>query len=188
MPSGRVRFYIACSLDGFVAGPADDLSWLPGSDGSALPTSGPAPVDSGALEYEAFMADVGAVLMGRNTYDVVAAFEPKSEPLHYSAPVLVATSRSLDDARVRAVSGAVSEVVAAAREVAGERDVYLDGARLIRSALDARLVDELVLTVVPIVLGEGVPLFAGAKRKCLEFTGVCRYKAGMIQIHAIPAT
>lgn len=147
----RVRVFLACSLDGFIAGPNDDLSWLPppGAD------------DHG---YAAFMADVGALLMGRRTYDVVAGF---SGPWPYGeCPVLVATRRPLTAKAptVRAVEGSVAELIAVARTTAAGRDVYLDGGDLVRQGLDAGLVDELTLSFVPVVLGAGHSLFAGVTR------------------------
>ena len=195
-PDSRVRVYIACSLDGFIAGKGDDLSWLPGAEGSnptdtdgskAAPGSSPGPKDPGAVEYDDFIRGVGALLMGRRTYDVVLGFGidwPYGE-----RPVLVATNRPLDPAvpTVRAVKGSIVELVEQARQAAGQADVYLDGGNLIRQALDAGLVDDLVVTMAPILLGEGHPLFAGVTaRHRLEFTGCHRYAHGMVQLHARP--
>lgn len=147
-----VRVYLALSLDGYVAGPGDDLSFLDGFD----TTPGP-----GALPFDAFMQEVGAMLMGRRTFDVVSGF---GGPWPYgSTPVLVATHRPLGDApaSVTATRGPIADLVAQAQELAGDRDVYLDGAALSRAALEADLVDELTLTLVPRLLGGGTSLFAG---------------------------
>lgn len=180
--SGRVRVYIACSLDGFIAGEGDDLSWLPGVDG-AMPEPGP-----GALGYDDFMAGAGALLMGRRTYDVVTAL---GVPWPYGdRPVLVATGRPLDPAAetVRPVAGTIEELAAAARDAAGGKDVYLDGGNLIRQGLAARLVDELVVTVVPVILGRGIPLFAGMEQRVpLETAGHHSFGGGMVQLRYRPA-
>jgi dihydrofolate reductase len=179
MSSNRVRVYIASSLDGCIAGPDDDLSWL-------MPT-GPAPDEpTDAVTYELFMADVGALLMGRRTYDVVAAMD---HPWPYGdTPVLVATSRALEGApdTVRAVAGSIQDVIAAAREAAGDKDVYLDGGNLVRQGLDAGLVDELIVTMIPIALGAGVPLFTGTKnRHHFEFVAHHRYYE-FLQVTLVP--
>jgi dihydrofolate reductase len=176
---GRVRVYIASSLDGFIAGPDDDLSWLP--------TEAVEPEDSGgAVTYEAFIADVGALLMGRRTFEVVHGFEG---PWPYDKPVLVVTHRPLpEDAAggVQAVSGSVAEIVATAREVAGDQDVYVDGGSLVRQVTDAGLVDEWILTLVPTVLGGGHSLFAGvAERHALRVVDVHRY-GPMVQLVLAP--
>lgn len=175
----RVRVFIASSLDGFIAGPNDELDWLPtGQEGE------------GKVEdtFTPFLEQVGALLMGRRTFDVVQSFPgwPYGE-----APVLVATSRELTAPRacVRAVGGSVETMVEEAKRRAGARDVYLDGGSLIRSALDANLVDEITLTLVPVVLGAGKPLFAGASsRRRLRLIGQREIGGGLVQLVYRPAT
>lgn len=153
--ASQVRVYIACSLDGYIAGPDDDLSWLPHVDPQAQ-TEG--------VSYEAFTKDVGCILMGRQTYEVVCGF-PGDWP-YGQTPVLIATQRALEPkvSTVKAVKGSISEMVRQAQEAAQGKDVYLDGGQLIRSALDEGLVDELIITQVPKLLGGGVSLFAGLKK------------------------
>lgn len=148
----KLRVFLAASLDGFIAGPNDELDWLP-------------PHDTIEDTFTPFMAEVGALLMGRRTYDVVCS---SSEPWAYGdTPVLIATSKPLTPLRstVHAVHGTLEEVVEAARKTAAGRDVYIDGGKLIRSALDAGLIDEIALATVPVILGSGIPLFAGSKHR-----------------------
>ena len=181
----RVCVYIACSLDGFIAGADDDLSWLPGADGST--SDGEMDRDEGAVGFEEFMADVGALLMGRRTYDAVAGFG--GDWPYGDRPVLVATHRPIDAAvdSVRAVSGDIGQLVAQARDAAQGKTVYLDGGNLIRQALDAGLIDELIVTFAPIILGQGHSLFTGVtKRHALTIVGHHRY-GSMLQLHARPA-
>lgn len=176
----RVRVFLAMSLDGFIAGAGDDLSWLPDP-----PPDMPTPAD--AVTYEALMADVGTLLMGRRTYDVVRGFDV---PWPYEGKrVLVATRRPLDEnapAGVQAAQGDIAELIARARSQA-PGDVYLDGGKLIRQACAAGLVDEVVISVAPIAIGEGIPLFAGlASRYPLRLTGTSPYPAGMVQLRMEP--
>ena len=177
----RIRVYIATSLDGFIAGEDDDLSWLPDAG-----HEGPGP---GAMTYEAFMADVGAMLMGRRTYDVVLGFDVDWP---YQIPVLVASHRALDDdppLGVRRVQGSITELVAAAMEVANGRDVYIGGGGIIRQALEAGLVDELVITVAPVALGSGYSLFAGMETRVeMDVVNVARFSGGMVQLTLVPKT
>jgi dihydrofolate reductase len=172
---GRVRVFIATSLDGFIAGPNDDLSWLPKPSGES---------DFG---YAAFMADIGALLMGRTTYEIVAGFDGEWP---YPVPVLVASSRPLTPvhASVRAVAGDIGSLIEQARASAGERDVYLDGGNLIRQASDAGLIDDLTLTLVPVILGAGTPLFAGVEqRRRLELVSSEAFADGLVQLRYRPA-
>jgi len=201
--TGKVRVYIASSFDGFIAGPGDDLSWLPGADPKAAPSSdvsaaelppapgarehAGAPLQPGAVEYTAFMDGVGALLMGRRTFDVVLGFGGAWP--YGKRPVLVATHRPLgaDIPNVEAVAGTIEQLVTRAKLRAEGKDVYLDGGHLIRQALAHGLVDDLIVTLVPELLGQGHPLFAGLERRCsLEFTGYHAYGHGMLQIHARP--
>ena len=170
--AGRVHVYCGCSLDGFIAGVDDDLTWLPD------------PPDGGDGGFGTFVAGMGAILMGRRTYDVVADF-PAATWLYGDVPVLVATHRSLRSIRatVRAVQGSIDQLVGEAKEVADGRGVYVDGGILIRQALDAGLVDEVTATIVPAIIGRGVPLFAGAShRRELERLAVRALDGGMTQL------
>ena len=140
------------------------------------------------MNFEEFMSDVGALLMGRRTYDAVAAFG--GDWPYGERPVLVATHRPLDPSPpgVRAVAGDISTMVAAAREAAADKDVYLDGGNLIRQAMDAGLVDDLIVTIVPVLLGEGHALFAGVtKRHSLEFLEHHGFGGSMVQLRCRPA-
>ncbi len=180
--TSRVRVYLGCSLDGCIAGPDDDLSWLHSDSESSDGPSKGEPPPSDALDFVTFMGQVGAMLMGRRTYDVIAGMGvwPYGE-----TPVLVATRRPLATAQstVRPIAGDIAEVVAEAQRIAGEKDVYLDGGALARQALDAGLVDEMVLTYVPIILGDGIRLFDGlTTRSHWTIAGHTRMGHGMLQV------
>ncbi len=174
----RVRVYLGCSLDGCIAGPGHDLSFLdehaPDNDAG------------GGLGFEEFLAGIGALLMGRRTYQV---------PLDYDTwfygdrPVLVATHHPLPPApkggNARAVQGPIAELVAEARAAAGGKDVYLDGGDLVRQGLDAGLVDELCLTFLPVVLGRGIRLWEGLERRNdLVFAPPVMHGGRMVQVTA----
>jgi dihydrofolate reductase len=174
----RVRVYLACSLDGCIAGPGHDLSFL-GEHASEADAQG-------GLAFDEFLSGIGALLMGRRTYQV---------PLDYDTwpygdrPVLVATHGQLPRApkggRARAVHGPIAELVAEAKTVAGSKDVYLDGGDLVRQGLDAGLVDEICLTILPVVLGRGIRLWEGLeKRSDLVFDPPVMHGSRMVQLTA----
>jgi dihydrofolate reductase len=170
----RVRVFIASSIDGFIAGPRDELDWLDGRDGAE---------DT----FTPFLQTVGALLMGRRTFDVVRGFE--GEWPYGDLPVLVATHRSMQTERatVRGVGGSIRHLVDCAKTVARGRDVYIDGGALIRSALDECLVDSIVVTLIPVILGAGLPLFAGCKgRTELELRTQRALGSGMVQLEYTP--
>ena len=150
----KIQVYCAVSLDGFIAGPNDDLSWLGQPDPEVAG-------EPNTVSFATLMEQTGAMLMGRRTFDVVSGFG--GDWPYGSTPVLVATTRPLRHApkTVVASRGDIRELCEQARQAAGARNVYVDGGRLITQALDAGCIDELILTMVPVLIGRGVRLYAG---------------------------
>ena len=163
----ELTYYIGVTLDGFIAGPQDEVDFLGLSDeflgflASEFADTLPTPARAAFGVADAPLTRFDTVVMGRRTYDVVEGFGTGWP--YGDTPVLVATTRPLApiEPTVRAVSGTAGEMLAGARAVAGDRDVYVDGGVLIQQLVDARLVDELIVTVIPVDLGEGIPLLAG---------------------------
>jgi len=139
--------FIAASVDGFIARANGALDWLPGDD-----------VEEHG--YDEFMATIDAYVMGRGTFDVVLGFGgwPFAKTM-----VFVATNRPLPeglpaDARIQAVSGSPAEIVAAAADRGFER-LYVDGGKIIQQFLRAGLIQRMIITRIPVLLGSGIPLF-----------------------------
>ena len=148
MTKGHV--FIAASLDGYIARLNGDLDWL-----MKQKTDGE---DHG---YEAFMASVDGIVMGRRSFEKVLTFDDWP----YQKPVLVMTSTLSDSdvptelrERVRVSNGAPRDVMAEL-ERDGWRHVYVDGGKLIQSFLQGGLIADITLTHIPILLGKGLPLF-----------------------------
>ncbi|WMJ68963.1 dihydrofolate reductase family protein [Stenotrophomonas sp. 24(2023)] len=179
---GRVRAYLGCSLDGFIAGPDNALDWL----GADYARAGDIAAAHDYLSFDTFMGSVGCLLMGRTTYDVVAGMEAWP---YGPCPVLVATHRPIDAAppTVMPRAGALPALVAQARQLAQGRDVYLDGGTLVRQGLQAGIVDELVLTWLPLLLGAGTRLFDGLEQPHhLQFGAAAASGTGLLQVHIRP--
>ena len=176
----RVRVYMGCSFDGFIAGAGNDLSWLQvdrSSDGDLAQ-------DPGFLQFSQFMGHIGAVLMGRSTYD---AIERMGEWVYGDIPVIVATHRRLNPmvGTIRSLSGRIEKLVADAGVLAGDRDVYLDGGQIVCQALNAGLVDEITITSIPVLLARGIRLFEGLEHPHrLQFTRSAASGNGMLQVTA----
>ncbi len=153
--------YIATSLDGFIATPDGGVEWLddvPNPDGD----------DFG---FSAFMDRVDAILMGSGTYEKVLTFGewPYGKMVH----VLSERLDSVPDAlagKVRIVRGPLPEVVAdLARQ--GFRNLYVDGGKVIQDCLRHDLIDEMIISRIPKLLGKGIPLF-GDLEEIMAFTHV----------------
>jgi dihydrofolate reductase len=148
-PSAEV--FIATSLDGMIARPDGDIGWLVNR-----------PVPEGEdFGYAAFMDGIGALVMGRVTFDKALTFPEWPYPV----PVVV-MSRSPADVTVPAhlegrarVTDATPEVILADLGAQGVARVYVDGGQVVRAFLAGRLIRRLIVTVIPVLLGEGRPLF-----------------------------
>jgi dihydrofolate reductase len=147
----RCSVFCAVSLDGFIARRNGALDWLKPAE-AELP-----PADTG---YDAFMATVDYVVMGRNTFDVVL---PMSETWFYSKPVYVLTTRPLalpDRLKGKVESGRHSpQEIVALMEKRGAKRIYVDGGKTIQEFLNAGLIDDMIVTRIPVLIGDGIPLF-----------------------------
>jgi dihydrofolate reductase len=142
-----VTLYVALSLDGCIAGPNDELDWLP------------VPNADNDFGYAEFLRTIDTCLMGRRTFDVVEAMnEPALNPgtTNYVFTSRPSTSR-YDN--VRFVADDPVEFVKNLKQREG-RGIWLEGGgALARPLLEAGLVDELRLFFIPVLLGDGIPLF-----------------------------
>lgn len=143
--------FIACSLDGFIARPDGNLDWLDQAAASGVGE------DHG---YEAFMACVDTLVMGRGTFEKVLTFPAWP----YAGKRVIVLSRSLAGndlpVHLREVVELHGEtLVELLPKLADSRGVYVDGGQVIQSFLRAGLIDELIITRLPVLLGQGLPLF-----------------------------
>ena len=146
----RTVFYTATSLDGFIAGPDNSLDWLFTRKQER----------DGPLNYDDFIAGIGAVAMGRTTYEWVLEHENDNWP--YELPTWVFTNHDLKkvDGDIRFVKGDVSEHHATMAEAAGGQGVWVvGGGDLAAQFADAGLLDEVIVYIAPVFLGAGAPLF-----------------------------
>ena len=124
------------------------------------------------------------MVMGRRTYDVQALLDLPW--LYGDRPVVVATTRSLVGApeTVISASAPIAVLVEMARVRAGGKDVYVDGGQVVRATLEEGLLDELIVTMLPTVLGEGLPLFASSLTRIdLTISDVRKWGEGFVQVH-----
>ncbi len=161
--------FIACSLDGFIARADGDIDWLTG-----IPV---AEGEDGG--YAAFMGGIDAILMGRGTWEKVQTFTP----FPYSLPVTV-MSRSLRPGPLGPVmvDGRPLHEVLASLGAAGHRRVYVDGGQLISSCLRAGVLTRLTVTVAPVLIGGGLPLFSDTGTIPLALAGTRSWTPGFVQM------
>ncbi|WP_307036563.1 dihydrofolate reductase family protein [Arthrobacter sp. B3I4] len=145
------QYFVAASLDGFIATPDDNLDWLLQFDGFA----------GGKESYDSFLADVGCIVMGGETYAWLAEHAAGAWPYH-GTPCWVFTHHELaapNGTDITFVRGPVPEFAEDLTEAANGRNVWVVGGGVLAAQFaDAGLLGELILSVIPVVLGAGKPL------------------------------
>ena len=152
--------YIATSLDGYIADQNGGLDWLysiPNPEGS----------DFG---FNDFMARIDALVMGRNTFETVCGFDcdwPYNKPVFVLSNSLESIPGGYQD-KAFLINGDLKDVVAELNEK-GFKDLYIDGGVTVQNFLEQDLIDEMIITTFPVVLGGGAPLF-GKTPSAMKFT------------------
>jgi dihydrofolate reductase len=171
----KASVFIGTSLDGFIARTNGDLDFLPPGGGEPH-------------GYDEFMATVDALVIGRKTFEKVLTFDtwPYGEK-----PVFVLSAHPLAPTPLGAVvehmSGAPADILSqlAAR---GIRHVYVDGGIAIQRFLQAGLIQRLIITRVPVLIGDGIPLFGSLQRDIpLEHVATRQYASGLVQSEYVVA-
>lgn len=164
----RVRYNVAASLDGYIAGSKGEFDWIPGD-----PT----------VDFAAIFARVDTVLLGRRSYDLTPSGNGPWAP-GTRVYVFSRTLRAEDHPGVTIVGDDAGGVVAALRAEEGDGEIWLfGGGELFRSLLAAGQVDTVEVTIVPVLLGAGVPLLPpDAPRTALALTGTHAYPSGMVTL------
>lgn len=177
----NIRAFIACSLDGFIARHDGTLDWL---DNPAFTLAGE---DFG---YAQFMSETSCLILGRNTFGKVLSFA--EWPYHGTRVIVLSQSlKALPETlRGKAELSAESPLSLTERlRNEGERSLYVDGGQLIQSFLRTGLINELIITRIPRLLGHGIPLFGQLNRDIpLTLLASKSYRNGFVQSHYRIAT
>ena len=165
-----VSVFIGTSLDGFIARANDDLDWLP--EGGGEPHG-----------YDEFIAGVDVLVIGRKTFEKVLTFEAWP---YGDKRVVVLSNRPVDLSAARGgiveqMSGSPAEIVSQLA-ASGAHHLYVDGGITIQGFLRAGLIQRLIITRVPVLIGDGVPLFGTLPRDIrLRHVATRHYPSGLVQ-------
>ncbi|HEY3051959.1 MAG TPA: dihydrofolate reductase family protein [Thermoanaerobaculia bacterium] len=165
-----VSVFVGASVDGFIARPNGDLDWLP--EGGGEPHG-----------YDEFIASVDAIVIGRNTFEKVLTLGPWP---YGDKRVVVLSSRLVDlsavaNGVVEQMSGPPAEIVSQLA-ASGAHHLYVDGGITIQRFLRAGLVQRLIITRVPVLIGDGVPLFGTLPRDIrLHHVATRHFPSGLVQ-------
>ena len=169
----RVRYHVAVSLDGFIAGPKGEFDWI-------IPDPG--------FDFEAYFKQFDTFLLGRHTFEVTRQAGAPGMPAGTKTIVFSRTLRQSDYPDV-AITSEVARTVSELKKKPG-KDVWLfGGGKLFRSMLDAGLIDTIELAVIPILLSQGVPLLApGARSPVLQLIETKTLPSGTVLLSYNVAT
>jgi len=169
----RIKLYIACSLDGFIARENGSIDWLTAYENSPETDYG----------YSEFYSSIGTVLMGRKTYEQVLGFGvwPYGEKKTY---VFTRQKEPLSrEKNVEFVSGDAGKFARRLKENTDEDIWLVGGSQLIKEFLKEDLVQDLIIFIVPLILGSGIPLFDRiGKEVKLRMIDTERYESGLIML------
>lgn len=170
----KIKVFIAASLDGYIAKPQDDLSFL-----KLVEQEGE---DYG---YAAFTATIDTIILGRKTYDWVVREVGAEHYEHGERDIYVITRTARpSQGRTRFHSGPLRDLVQQLQGQPG-KDIYCDGgAEVIHALLQEDLIDEFILSIVPVLLGAGTRLFRDERpEQLLALASAKTFDSGLVQLH-----
>jgi dihydrofolate reductase len=164
----RLRYNVAMSLDGCIAGPQGEFDWI---------------VEDRTIDFDALFAEFDTLLMGRKTFEVMQAQGPGGPASRMRTIVVSSTLRPADHPGVSIIRDGVAEKVDALKASPG-KDIWLfGGGTLFRGLLDAGLVDTVEVAVMPVLLGGGIPfLQPGQRIPGLRLTGSRSLPSGIVML------
>ena len=171
--SAKTFVYVGMSLDGFIARKDGDFSWLNPFNNSEVGDS-----------YKKFIRNIDAIVIGRGTFETVVPLP--SWPYNRKVFLLSNSIKELPDKikkKVKILSMQPTELLSYLSKE-GFKNIYVDGGKVIQSFLREDLIDEMIITQVPVLIGSGIPLF-GSLDKDIQFTHIHTevYSNGLVKSH-----
>jgi dihydrofolate reductase len=168
----KVILYIASSLDGYIAKPNDDLSFL-----SIVQKDGE---DYG---YTDFVNSVDTVILGRKTYDWIMTQVPEFPHADKETYIITRTKRS-SIGKTNFYTGKLKDLISRLKNDKG-KNIFIDGgAEIVNELLKENLIDEFIISIVPVLLGDGIRLFKdGRPEQLLKLVSVKSFDTGLAQLH-----
>ena len=177
-----VILYVASSLDGYIARPDGNVDWLDEVGKSHDEPAGDEPEED--FGYSEFIANVGVVLMGRTTYEQVLSFGVDYPYPGTDGYVFSRTKAGQQDENVSYVDGNDIPGFISGLKETQDRNIWLiGGGLLVQEFVRLDLIDRIELFLLPVILGEGIPLFpAPSPQRNLWLEGCRSYRSGMVQL------
>jgi dihydrofolate reductase len=169
----KIKLYIACSLDSYIAGENGSIDWL---------------FSDADYGYTKFYNSIDTILVGRKTYDQSLTFEEypyKGKKVYvFTHKAEIEKKKKIPD--VEYIDDDIPEFVRRLiQQPVGNKDIWLlGGGEIVSIFLNADLVDEIILSIHPIILGKGIPLFSNIKKRVnLRLLESIPFESGLVQLH-----
>jgi len=168
---------LAVTLDGYIEGPNGEIDWC---------------ILDEDMEFDKFIGSVDTIFYGRISYDSWGNFQPEETASKtekeiwnavHSKRKIVFSSQPKYDGNAEFINSDIKETVAKIKSTEGKNIWLYGGAKLIKTFIDLNLIDIYRLSIHPVVLGDGKPLFENLKNRLnLELTGVNKFRSGVVQL------
>lgn len=171
----KISVFIATSIDGYIAKKNNDIAWLTNFNS---PTAESEDKDCG---FSKFFSSVDALIMGRGTYDVVSKFD--TWPYQGKRVIVLSSTLTSVCTEAELFKGDVIHLVEKLH-ADGVKHIYVDGGAKISQFLNANLIDQLIISFIPVILGSGIPLFSKMNDdKWCRLISSYAYSNGLVQMH-----
>jgi dihydrofolate reductase len=170
----KTYVYIAVSLDGYIAKKDGNLDWL-----NEIPNP-----DGNDFGFNDFLINIDAIVMGKNTYEKVLSFKewPYSKPVFVLSHTIRHVSDILKD-RADIISGNPKDILNKLGNL-NHQSIYIDGGLTIQSFLKEDLIDALIISRIPVLLGDGIPLFGSLQNELkFEHIETIVYNDSLVKSH-----
>lgn len=167
----KLVLLIATSLDGYIAGPSEEIDWLFSDQ------------DYG---YAKFFASIDTVIMGRKTYELALSFD--ADPYPGTRAFVFTRAPHRADPHAAFIAGDIAHFISKLKQDAGKNIWLIGGAEIVAECLRQALIDEFVISIHPIVLGAGIALFRATLPKTkLQLVGSESFASGLVQLTYVTA-
>lgn len=170
----KISVFIATSLDGYIAKKNDDIDWLATFN---PPTREDEDKDCG---FSKFFSTVDALVMGRKTYDVVSRFT--TWPYQDKRVIVLSSTLTSVCEQAELFNGEIKDLIEKLQDE-GVKHIYVDGGVTISRFLNAGLIDQLIISLIPVILGSGIPLFSNINDDTwCRLTSSYAYSNGLVKL------
>lgn len=181
---GKTILNLIMTFDGYIAGTHEEIDWIDKVDERSKK------VDKERFDFPAFLSKLGAIIMGKGSYNFGIKKGLYKDQPYGKIPIFVLThhpeKNPLPETDFRFVTTGIHDTLKQAKKAAGDKGIWVfGGASIVQQMLNENMVDEFQITIAPMMIGKGIRLFENLKERHIELEKIHGkiYESGMIEIH-----